>query len=213
MKLTHCQLRHRRRPFRHIPLRQCMPTAYGRKEMQGLLHSVALRQAMQTILRVQHRAWDLKMTAVGFEPAPFRTGAWSKRLRPLGQTVSATPWAFKFKEHHHDLPRSWPFRNEVILSIALGRIACQGQWGTVICMCYKCMMCRDTGSNWGPSDLQLDALPPELSRLLRLRMCAVCNRNHHGTQLLPMAAGDPWAWAPHIVGRLVAQRRLAPCGP
>ena len=30
------------------------------------------------------------MTAVGFEPTPFRTGAWSQRLRPLGQTVSAT---------------------------------------------------------------------------------------------------------------------------
>ena len=28
-----------------------------------------------------------KMTAVGFEPTPLRTGAWSQRLRPLGQTV------------------------------------------------------------------------------------------------------------------------------
>ena len=28
-----------------------------------------------------------QMTAVGFEPTPFRTGAWSQRLRPLGQTV------------------------------------------------------------------------------------------------------------------------------
>ena len=82
-----------------------MPTAYGRKEKQGLLHSVALREAMQTILHVYQRAWDLKMTAVGFEPTPFRTGAWSQRLRPLGQTVSAAVWAFKFKEHHHDLPR------------------------------------------------------------------------------------------------------------
>ena len=27
------------------------------------------------------------MTAVGFEPTPFRTGALSQRLRPLGQTV------------------------------------------------------------------------------------------------------------------------------
>ena len=27
------------------------------------------------------------MTAVGFEPTPLRTGAWSQRLRPLGQTV------------------------------------------------------------------------------------------------------------------------------
>ena len=28
-----------------------------------------------------------KMTAVGFEPTPLRTGACSQRLRPLGQTV------------------------------------------------------------------------------------------------------------------------------
>ena len=27
------------------------------------------------------------VTAVGFEPTPFRTGAWSQRLRPLGQAV------------------------------------------------------------------------------------------------------------------------------
>ena len=46
------------------------------------------------------------MTAVEFEPMPFRTGAWSQRLRPLGQTVSATVWAFEFKKHRHDLPRS-----------------------------------------------------------------------------------------------------------
>ena len=31
------------------------------------------------------------MTAVGFEPTPLRTGAWSQRLRPLGQTV-LTKW-------------------------------------------------------------------------------------------------------------------------
>ena len=30
-----------------------------------------------------------KVTAVGFEPTPLRTGAWSQRLRPLGQTVDA----------------------------------------------------------------------------------------------------------------------------
>ena len=30
-----------------------------------------------------------KMTAVGFEPTPLRTGALSQRLRPLGQTVLA----------------------------------------------------------------------------------------------------------------------------
>ena len=29
----------------------------------------------------------VKMTAVGFEPTPLRTGALSQRLRPLGQTA------------------------------------------------------------------------------------------------------------------------------
>ena len=27
------------------------------------------------------------MTAVGFEPTPFRTGTWNQRLRPIGHTV------------------------------------------------------------------------------------------------------------------------------
>ena len=30
---------------------------------------------------------QVKMTPVGFEPTPFRTGAFSQRLRPLGQSV------------------------------------------------------------------------------------------------------------------------------
>ena len=30
---------------------------------------------------------EIKVTAVGFEPTPLRTGALSQRLRPLGQTV------------------------------------------------------------------------------------------------------------------------------
>ena len=30
------------------------------------------------------------LTAVGSEPTPLRTGAWSQRLRPLGQTVTCT---------------------------------------------------------------------------------------------------------------------------
>ena len=32
------------------------------------------------------------MTPVGFEPTPFRTGALSQRLRPLGQTVLVQRW-------------------------------------------------------------------------------------------------------------------------
>ena len=30
-----------------------------------------------------------KLTPVGFEPTPLRTGAWSQHLRPLGQSVHA----------------------------------------------------------------------------------------------------------------------------
>ena len=40
-----------------------------------------------TALLLHLRAQCLKMTAVGFEPTPLRTGALSQRLRPLGQTV------------------------------------------------------------------------------------------------------------------------------
>ena len=47
---------------------------------QLVAHSVAISQGA----RAPHR---LQMTAVGFEPTPLRTGAWSQRLRPLGQTV------------------------------------------------------------------------------------------------------------------------------
>ena len=37
--------------------------------------------------RSRYSSWAYQMTAVGFEPTPLRTGAWSQRLRPLGQTV------------------------------------------------------------------------------------------------------------------------------
>ena len=33
-----------------------------------------------------------QVTAVGFEPTPFRNGALSHRLRPLGQTVLVMVW-------------------------------------------------------------------------------------------------------------------------
>ena len=42
------------------------------------------------------------VTAVRFEPTPLRTGAWSQRLRPLGQTVctiAAGKVAFRFEFH------------------------------------------------------------------------------------------------------------------
>ena len=45
------------------------------------------------------------MTAVGFEPTPLRTGAWSQRLRPLGQTVhglrnAGLAWLAGRTRHH-----------------------------------------------------------------------------------------------------------------
>ena len=42
------------------------------------------------------------MIAVGFEPTPFRTGALSQRLRPLGQTVlcgNAPGFQLAFPQH------------------------------------------------------------------------------------------------------------------
>ena len=45
----------------------------------GALRSLARRPAAAEAF--------LSVTAVGFEPTPFRNGAWSHRLRPLGQTV------------------------------------------------------------------------------------------------------------------------------
>ena len=38
-------------------------------------------------IAVHRHAGGFKMTAVGFEPTPLRNGAFSHRLRPLGQTV------------------------------------------------------------------------------------------------------------------------------
>ena len=41
----------------------------------------------------------VKMKAVGFEPTPFRNGALSHRLRPLGQTVLFARLCEILKEH------------------------------------------------------------------------------------------------------------------
>ena len=40
--------------------------------------------------------WFIKMTPVGFEPTPFRNGALSHRLRPLGQSVRGTAKCISF---------------------------------------------------------------------------------------------------------------------
>ena len=45
------------------------------------------RVSQQVVARTPAQQRRNAMTAVGFEPTPFRTGALSQRLRPLGQTV------------------------------------------------------------------------------------------------------------------------------
>ena len=52
--------------------------------MQNPVHYL---QGKQRLEMAALRKDFLKMTPVGFEPTPLRTGAWSQRLRPLGQTV------------------------------------------------------------------------------------------------------------------------------
>ena len=51
----------------------------ARRKSQGEISVVGRRSA--SLLA------SFRLTAVGLEPTPLRTGAWSQRLRPLGQTV------------------------------------------------------------------------------------------------------------------------------
>ncbi len=58
----------------------------------GVVLVIAGNQFRQTVLDSYCRVlictlWQIKMTAVGFEPKPLRNGALSHHLRPLGQTV------------------------------------------------------------------------------------------------------------------------------
>ena len=46
--------------------------------------------ADNVVVKLPTNSAGLKVTAVGLEPTPFRTGALSQRLRPLGQTVLRT---------------------------------------------------------------------------------------------------------------------------
>ena len=49
--------------------------------------NTTLRQILPRLCHKCVVAQTQKVTAVGFEPTPFRSGALSHRLRPLGQTV------------------------------------------------------------------------------------------------------------------------------
>ena len=64
-----------------VPL--CSPVMVSfRKRTKG--------QALLQQLRYEVGYVVCQVTAVGFEPTPLRTGAWSQRLRPVGQTVMCT---------------------------------------------------------------------------------------------------------------------------
>ena len=55
----------------------------------ALENYIARRTSLQFITCQLVFAANEQMTAVGFEPTPLRTGAWSQRLRPHGQTVTS----------------------------------------------------------------------------------------------------------------------------
>ena len=67
---------------------------------------------------------SVTVTAVGFEPTPLRTGVWSQRLRPLGQTV------LKLSQEGTEV--MWP-RVSLIRTSSLLR--------TVSCHCLKSDSC------------------------------------------------------------------------
>ena len=93
MRPMRCQLRYRRCSCLETTLESHAPAASTCKGQSTLLLPIALN--CPTCCHERHFAFaadakNMEMTAVGFEPTPFRTGAWSQRLRPLGQPVSAT---------------------------------------------------------------------------------------------------------------------------
>ena len=53
----------------------------------ALQHRQAAAEPKRKLAELTRNRANPKLTAVGFEPTPLRTGAWSQRLRPLGQTV------------------------------------------------------------------------------------------------------------------------------
>ena len=55
---------------------------------------------------------EVRVTAVGFEPTPFRTGACSQRLRPLGHTVSV--WCHA-KHRYRVAPKTITYLREVLI--------------------------------------------------------------------------------------------------
>ncbi len=62
------------------------PTGLFARQARAALSTRAAAPQQRSAPRAVHAT--NRVTAVGFEPTPLRTGALSQRLRPLGQTVS-----------------------------------------------------------------------------------------------------------------------------
>ena len=78
------------RPGRKLDSRGVRTRALADESRQPAPQTTWLREAVDTRESCHGRSeqpWGAIVTAVGFEPTPLRTGAWSQRLRPLGQTV------------------------------------------------------------------------------------------------------------------------------
>ena len=80
-----CQISNRKSNLAEADLHQCQKTV--------MMAQHSSRHCMQVLSQQTGcSTWMFpglseKLTPVGFEPTPLRTGAWSQRLRPLGQSV------------------------------------------------------------------------------------------------------------------------------
>ena len=149
MRPTRCQLRYRRCSYLEITLESHAPAASTCKGQSTLLLPIALN--CPTCCHERHFAFaadakNMVMTAVGFEPTPFRTGAWSQRLRPLGQTVSATLLGHPGQET--------PSRHAACHG---EERVCQGQHLVVFCTCES-RVCENAETRDRTGDLQIFSL-------------------------------------------------------
>ena len=77
----------------------------ARRAMHGLRKQISSLYERKTTCDKPGGRYVAKMTPVGFEPTPFRNGALSHRLRPLGQSVlemkayCLDPWAHRSKSN------------------------------------------------------------------------------------------------------------------